>query len=62
MKWSCGLGCPDEIEFQNLEEVTDHLRLLHPEHYGDGPERWPDGQIVVYDTTLDSQDFTGEQP
>lgn len=35
-------------------ELLDHLRLLHPDRYGDGPETWPDGEFVVIDTTVDS--------
>jgi len=24
---------------------------MHPAEYGDGPERWPDGSLVVVDKT-----------
>lgn len=27
--------------------ILDHVRLLHPDAWGDGPERWPDGQFVM---------------
>lgn len=27
--------------------ILDHLRLFHPEEYGDGPECWPDGGFVI---------------
>jgi hypothetical protein len=27
--------------------ILDHLRLFHPEQYGDGPEQWPDGGFVM---------------
>lgn len=37
--------------------IEDHARLLHPAQWGDGPERWPDGTPVVYDTTLEPEDF-----
>lgn len=30
-------------------ELLDHLRVMHPDHYGNGPERWPDGGIVIHD-------------
>ncbi len=30
-------------------QLLDHLRLLHPDDYGDGPQRWPDGGLVVID-------------
>lgn len=54
---TCHVCPPGE---QNLPdaEMTDHLRLIHPDLWGDGPERWPDGQIVVHDTTLEPRDFT----
>jgi hypothetical protein len=38
-------------------EMLNHLRLLHPEQWGDGPGRWPDGAPVVVDTTLQPEDF-----
>jgi hypothetical protein len=34
-------------------ELLEHLRLMHPDDYGDGPERWPDGGPVVIDQTGD---------
>ena len=37
----------------------DHLRLLHPDVYGDGPARWPDAGLVVVDRTLEAGDFDG---
>lgn len=39
-------------------EILDHVRLLHPDEYGDGPETWPDGSLVIIDTTLEPEDFT----
>jgi hypothetical protein len=41
--------------------ILDHLRVIHPDVWGDGPTRWPDGRIVVYDTTLTPGDFGGER-
>jgi hypothetical protein len=38
-------------------DIAGHLRLQHPDQWGDGPERWPDGGAVVYDTTLEPGDF-----
>jgi hypothetical protein len=49
--------CPPDAEKVADEEMVNHLRLLHPELYGDGPERWPDGSVVVYDQTLEPGDF-----
>lgn len=46
--------CPDVMP---VAEAIDHLRVMHPDQYGDGPERWPDGQPVLYDTTLEPRDF-----
>lgn len=33
------------------QEILDHLRRFHPTEYGDGPEHWPDGGLVVVDLT-----------
>lgn len=51
--------CPDEIP-RNLVDLLDHLRVLHPDAYGDGPERWPDGAVVleVEDDALTPEMFT----
>ncbi len=38
-----------------------HLRLVHPEEYGDGFEEWPDGAPVVVDKTLAPDDFEGSE-
>jgi hypothetical protein len=46
--------CHEPVEDDHLLE---HLRLLHPDDYEDGPERWPDGDIVVHDQTLEPKDF-----
>lgn len=43
-------------------EILDHLRVVHPDVYGDGPERWPDGQLVIHDETLTPDDFGGTTP
>lgn len=56
-KWHCELGCDKWLEFDDLEQVNDHIRVLHPDTYGTGPERWPDNGIVVYDDTLEPTEF-----
>lgn len=37
-------------------ELLDRLRVMHPDHYGDGPERWPDGGIVIYEPDAQPDD------
>lgn len=39
------------------EALIDHLRLLHPDVWGDGLLRWADGSVVVVDMTLEPSDF-----
>ncbi len=29
--------------------LVDHIRVMHPDQYGDGPELWPDGGPVIID-------------
>lgn len=38
-------------------ELLDHLRVMHPADYGNGPLRWPDGGFVVVDNTLTPNEF-----
>lgn len=57
VKWTCNLGCTEPIETDDLEVASAHIQLFHPEVYGSGPERWPDGSIVVTDYTLAPEDF-----
>ena len=40
-------------------ELLDHIRVMHPDAWGDGPEKWPDGEFVIHDGTLDPSDFAG---
>lgn len=51
-------GHEDKSPTTLLEDVAlivDHFELMHP----DRPlERWPDGEIVLHDTTLSIEDFT----
>ena len=42
-----------------LTTVADHLRLFHPDEFGDGVATWPDGEVVIVDTTLNPDDFGG---
>lgn len=45
-----------------LEGAIDHIRVMHPDDYGDGPDRWPDGSLAIHDTTLEPSDFIGGEP
>jgi hypothetical protein len=54
----CHLCHDDFPEGTTLEELADHLRVIHPEQFGDGPARWPDGDLVIYDDTITPEDFT----
>lgn len=40
-------------------EMWEHLRVMHPAEWGDGPARWPDGEPVIHDMTLEPDDFGG---
>jgi hypothetical protein len=44
-----GIHIPDR-------DLIDHLRILHPDHYGE-IERWPDGDVVIYDTTTEPYEW-----
>jgi len=46
----CGDNPPDL-------EMWEHLRVMHPAEWGDGPARWPDGEPVIHDLTLEPDDF-----
>lgn len=43
----------------DFPDIVEHLRLLHPEEYGEGPDRWPDGSLVAL---MDPDDFPREGP
>ena len=46
-----------------LGTILDHLRENHPDEYGEGLATWPDGEVVVFDETLDPEDFlNGKHP
>jgi len=57
---TCFVCPPGDQDIPDVE-MLDHLRVIHPDVYGDGPERWCDGRIVVHDTTLEPGDFGGER-
>lgn len=46
--------CNEDVPTHDL---LGHLRVMHPTEYGDGPECWPDGSLVVLDSTLTPEDF-----
>ncbi|MFJ1539317.1 hypothetical protein ACIODS_12310 [Micromonospora chalcea] len=54
---TCNL-CPPDDNHVHADSILDHLRLMHPDEYGDGPARWPDGGNVVVDTTIEPDDIT----
>lgn len=60
MKWICQLGCYEQVEIDSAHDLLHHLRQFHPDQFGSDIdfERWPDGEVVVADMTLDPQDFT----
>jgi hypothetical protein len=51
---TCELCRDDEVPDA---DILEHLRLLHPNVWGDGPMRWPNGDLVVVDNTLEPDDF-----
>lgn len=55
LTFTCSL-CGDDEKY-GFPAIDDHLRLAHPDDYGDGPARWPDGDIVIHDETLEPEDF-----
>jgi len=54
--------CPPDDNTVPDREMVDHLRVLHPDLYGDGPPRWPDGSIVFVDYTLEPDNFAETKP
>jgi hypothetical protein len=50
--------CPDS-EHRTPAQILDHFRVMHPGIYGDGPDRWPDGSLVIVDESLSPDDFGG---
>lgn len=55
----CPAGDPDRTVPD--ADMLDHLRVHHPDAYGDGPARWPDGGLVMVDMTAQTpRDIAGE--
>ena len=40
-------------------ELISHISMYHPDFY-EPMETWPDGEIVVIDTSLEPEDFMDE--
>jgi len=53
----CHLCHEDFPEGTTLNELVDHLRVIHPDQFGEGPATWPDGDVVIYDDSLEPKDF-----
>lgn len=60
---------PEHTAFCNLceppaimpaDRLIDHLRLMHA--YEMQPATWPDGSLVIVDTTLEPDDFAESGP
>jgi hypothetical protein len=47
------LVCDDDVP---SVELVDHIRVMHPDEYGDGPLLWADGRRVVFDGDPDTAD------
>jgi hypothetical protein len=47
--WKCHL-CQDDVPAADIVS-GHHVRLLHPDYdeAGHRPERWPDGELVIWD-------------
>lgn len=43
--------CDAPLTPGRLDAILDHVRVIHPDQWGDGPERWPDDGLVYDDTT-----------
>lgn len=41
----------------DAELIVDHIRVMHPDRYDGGLERWPDGGIVLEDDGIEPGDF-----
>ena len=46
--------CDAPLTPGHLDAILDHVRVIHPDQWGDGPERWPDDGLVYDDTTADA--------
>jgi hypothetical protein len=50
-------SCPPDDNVVPDGDMVDHLRLMHPDEWGDGLQEWPDGEPVIVDHTLKPDDF-----
>lgn len=41
-----------------VDGIFEHLATEHPEVFAEGIARWPDGEPVVIDSTLEPEDFS----
>lgn len=48
--------CPCDVP---TAELISHISMYHPDFY-EPMETWPDGEIVVIDTSLEPYDFMDE--
>lgn len=55
--WTCHL-CSDPV-LRTATAMFKHLSLIHPT--AATLDRWPDGQLVFVDTTIEPGDFGGDQ-
>lgn len=44
-----------------IPEAFEHLHDEHPDAYGDGPQQWPDGEVVIVNESLEPADFLDAQ-
>jgi len=58
MQATCLLCQPPEVIGSG---ILEHLLLIHPDVYGDGPDRWPDGGLVIVDQSLEPGHFTNQE-
>lgn len=56
ISFNCAL-CDERVL---LDKIEDHVRIFHPDHY-EPLERWPDGNPVIIDDTLEPEEFEGER-
>lgn len=51
--------CAAPLTPGDLDAILDHVRVIHPDAWGDGPERWPDGGLVM-EVEIDDETPVGE--
>lgn len=52
--------CPPDDDQIDAEDALDHIRVMHPEVWEDGPARWPDGSLVVVDCAPEPREVRDE--